>query len=56
MNLKDSFDLVRNKRKVASPTVGFFKDLIDLDIKLYGTNIFFKIGYFSINKLINNDI
>ena len=38
MNLKDGFDLVRNKRKVASPTVGFFKDLIDLDIKLYGTS------------------
>ena len=38
MNLKDSFDLVRSKRKVASPTVGFFKDLIDLDIKLYGTS------------------
>ena len=36
MNLKDSFYLVRNKRKVASPTVGFFKDLIELDIKLYG--------------------
>ena len=50
MNLKDSFDLVRSKRKVASPTVGFFKDLIDLDIKLYGTNIFFKMGYFSINR------
>ena len=38
MNLKNSFDLVRSKRKVASPTVGFFKDLIDLDFKLFGIN------------------
>ena len=37
MNLKDSFNLVKNKRNVASPTVGFFKDLINLDIKLFGT-------------------
>ena len=36
MNLKDSFNLVKNKRNVASPTVGFFKDLINLDIKLFG--------------------
>ena len=36
MNLKDSFNLVKSKRKVASPTVGFFQDLIDLDFKLYG--------------------
>ena len=38
MNLKQSFTLVRSKRNVASPTVGFFKDLIDLDIKLYGVS------------------
>ena len=38
MNLKDSFNLVKSKRKVASPTVGFFKDLIDLDLKLYRNN------------------
>ena len=38
MNLKDSFNLVKSKRKVASPTVGFFQDLIDLDFKLYGIN------------------
>ena len=38
MNLKDSFNLVKSKRKVASPTVGFFKDLIDLDFQLYGIN------------------
>ena len=36
MNLKDSFDLVRKKRNVACPTVGFFKDLIDYDKKLFG--------------------
>ena len=38
MNLKESFNLVKSKRKVASPTVGFFKDLTDLDLKLYGIN------------------
>ena len=38
MNLKDSFKLVKNKRNVASPTVGFFKDLINLDNKLFGTS------------------
>ena len=38
MNLKQSFTFVRNKRNVASPTVGFFKDLINLDIKLYGNS------------------
>ena len=38
MNLKDSFNLVRSKRIVASPTVGFFKDLVEFDKKLFGTN------------------
>ena len=38
MNLKDSFNLVKSKRNVASPTVGFFKDLINLDIKLFGNS------------------
>ena len=38
MNLKDSFSLVKSKRKVACPNIGFFKDLVDLDKKLYGTN------------------
>ena len=38
MNLKDSFNLVKSKRIVASPTVGFFKDLIEYDKKLFGKN------------------
>ena len=38
MNLKESFDLVREKRSVASPTVGFFKDLINYEKKLFGKN------------------
>ena len=38
MNLKESFDLVRAKRNVASPTVGFFKDLINFEKKLFGKN------------------
>ena len=38
MNLKDSYALVKSKRKVASPTVGFFKDLVEFDKKLFGVN------------------
>ena len=38
MNLKDSFNLVKSKRNIASPTIGFFKDLIDFDKKLFGKN------------------
>ena len=38
MNLKDSFDLIRSKRNVASPTVGFFNDLINYEKKLFGNN------------------
>ena len=38
MTLKESFNIVKSKRIVASPTVGFFKDLIDLDIKLFGNS------------------
>lgn len=38
MNLKDSFNLVRTKRNIASPSIGFFKDLIDYDKKLFGKN------------------
>lgn len=38
MNLKDSFNLVRSKRSVASPTVGFFKDLAEFEKKLFGKN------------------
>ena len=38
MTLKESFNMVKSKRIVASPTVGFFKDLIDLDIKLFGNS------------------
>ena len=36
MNLKDSFNFVRSKRQVASPTIGFFKDLVEYDKKLFG--------------------
>ena len=38
INLKDSFSLVKSKRNVACPSIGFFKDLIDLDKKLFGKN------------------
>ena len=38
MNLKDSFNFVRSKRQVASPTIGFFKDLVEYDKKLFGKN------------------
>ena len=38
MNLKDSFNFVRAKRCVTSPTVGFFRDLIELDKKLFRKN------------------
>ena len=38
MNLKDSFNLVKSKRNVACPTIGFFKDLIEFDKKLFGKN------------------
>ena len=40
MNLKDSFNLVRTKRCIASPTAGFFKDLTELDKKLFGKKSF----------------
>ena len=38
MNLKDSFKLVKSKRIVASPTIGFFNDLIEFDKILFGKN------------------
>ena len=38
MNLKDSFKLVKSKRIIASPTIGFFKDLIEFDKILFGKN------------------
>ena len=38
MNLKDSFNLVRSKRNIACPSIGFFKDLIEYEKKLFGKN------------------
>lgn len=40
MNLKNSFDLLRSKRNVICPTTGFFSDLVNLDIKLFGKSSF----------------
>lgn len=37
-NLKESFELVRKLRNVASPVYGFFKGLTDLDLKIFGKN------------------
>nr|XP_046919627.1 dual specificity protein phosphatase 14-like [Dermatophagoides farinae] len=38
MSLKVAFDFVRSKRWFIRPNTGFFQQLIDYELKLYGTN------------------
>ena len=39
-NLKSAFDLVKAMRPIICPSIGFFKGLVDLDVKMNGSNTF----------------
>ena len=53
MNLKDSFNLVKSKRNIAAPSIGFFKDLILCEKKLFGKNSI-SLAEYSINMIQEN--
>ena len=53
MNLKDSFNLVKSKRNIAAPSIGFFKDLIEFEKKLFGKNSI-SLAEYSINMIQEN--
>lgn len=38
MSLKTAHDLVKSKRKVVKPNIGFWRQLVDYEMQLFGKN------------------